>query len=216
MTTQLSQVKQYADLLRSQTHEHRNKLNTISGLIQLGKIEEVQQIIGQESLRYQKLIEFLRESISAPMIAGVLLGKSERARELGLVLDIEEGTQLTHLPEHIRAEDMVTIIGNLIDNAFDATLSKSKEVVEPIIVSVTDFGQEVIIEVEDKGCGLPQAFSFKQLTQRGVSTKSEQGRGVGLHLIQQLVDHYRGEFTVRSEAGKGTLMTIYLPKELHS
>ena len=216
LTTQLSQVKQYADLLRSQTHEHRNKLNTISGLIQLGKIEEVQQIIGQESLRYQKLIEFLRESISEPMIAGVLLGKSERARELGLVLEIEEGTQLTHLPEHIRAEDMVTIIGNLVDNAFDATLSQLKGNVEPIVVSVTDFGQEVIIEVEDRGCGLPQAFSFKQLTQRGISTKSEQGRGVGLHLIQQLVDHYRGEFTVRSEVGKGTLMTIYLPKELHS
>ncbi|RYU48575.1 sensor histidine kinase [Aliivibrio finisterrensis] len=216
LTTQLSQVKQYADLLRSQTHEHRNKLNTISGLIQLGKIEEVQQIIGQESQRYQKLIEFLRESISEPMIAGVLLGKSERARELGLLLDIEDGTQLSVLPLHIRAEDMVTIIGNLIDNAFEATLSKPMGDFAPIVVSITDFGQEVIIEVEDKGCGLPQAFTFKQLTQRGVSTKSDKGRGVGLHLIQQLVDHYRGEFTVRSHEGQGTLMTIYLPKELKS
>ncbi|MCP3698747.1 MAG: histidine kinase, partial [Aliivibrio sp.] len=66
------------------------------------------------------------------------------------------------------------------------------------------------------GCGLPQAFTFKQLTQRGVSTKSDKGRGVGLHLIQQLVDHYRGEFTVRSREDQGTLMTIYLPKELQS
>ncbi|MGF1899941.1 ATP-binding protein [Aliivibrio sifiae] len=212
---QLSQVKQYADLLRSQTHEHRNKLNTISGLIQLGKIEEVQQIIGQESLRYQKLIEFLRESISEPMIAGVLLGKSERARELGLVLEIEEGTQLSHLPSHIRAEDMVTIIGNLIDNAFDATLNHFDTEIQAITVSVTDFGQEIIIEVEDKGCGLPQAFSLKELTKRGVSTKSDKGRGVGLYLIQQLVDQYRGTFTVRSEQGKGTLMVVYLPKELH-
>lgn len=212
---QLSQVKQYADLLRSQTHEHRNKLNTISGLIQLGKIEEVQQIIGQESLRYQKLIEFLRESVSEPMIAGVLLGKSERARELGLVLEIEEGTQLTHLSSHIRAEDMVTIIGNLIDNAFDATLTHSDTEVQAITVSVTDFGQDIIVEVEDKGCGLPQAFSLRELTKRGVSTKSDKGRGVGLYLIQQLVDQYRGEFTVRSEQGKGTLMTVYLPKELH-
>lgn len=213
LTTQLSQVKQYADLLRSQTHEHRNKLNTISGLIQLGRIEEVQQIIGQESLRYQKLIEFLRESISEPMIAGVLLGKSERARELGLQLEIEEGTQLGLLPEHIRAEDLVTIIGNLIDNAFDATLSVAKQSTYPIVVSVTDFGQELIIEVEDRGCGLPESLTLKQLTKRGISTKSDQGRGVGLHLIQQLVDHYRGEFTVHSETDVGTVMTIYLPKE---
>ncbi|MUK61076.1 GHKL domain-containing protein [Aliivibrio fischeri] len=214
LTSQLSQVKQYADLLRSQTHEHRNKLNTISGLIQLGKIEEVQQIIGQESLRYQKLIEFLRESVSEPMIAGVLLGKSERARELGLTLDIEEGTQLDTLPEHIRAEDIVTIIGNLIDNAFDATLTKQELPYSPVIVSITDIGQEVIIEVEDKGCGLPDSLTLEQLTQKGVSTKSDHGRGVGLHLIHQLVEQYRGELTVSSEIETGTVMTIYLPKKL--
>ena len=110
---------------------------------------------------------------------------------------------------------MVTIIGNLIDNSFDATLSKVNKEAQAIMVSVTDFGKEVIIEVEDQGCGLPEAFSFKQLTKRGISTKSEQGRGVGLYLIQQLVDQYRGEFTVRSEQGEGTLMTIYLPKKWH-
>ncbi|WP_232279421.1 sensor histidine kinase [Psychromonas ingrahamii] len=81
LTKQLSQIREYADLLRSQTHEHRNKLNTISGLIQLGKTTEVLCLIGQESERYQYLIQFLREAILEPIIAGVLLGKSERAKE---------------------------------------------------------------------------------------------------------------------------------------
>lgn len=75
LTEQLSQTKEYADLLRSQTHEHRNKLNTISGLVQMGELEAVQKLIGQETAHYQAMIEFLRDTIKDPLIAGMLLGK---------------------------------------------------------------------------------------------------------------------------------------------
>ncbi|EVU17229.1 putative sensor kinase CitA, partial [Vibrio parahaemolyticus V-223/04] len=123
LTEQLSQTKEYADLLRSQTHEHRNKLNTISGLVQMGELEAVQKLIGQETAHYQAMIEFLRDTIKDPLIAGMLLGKTERARELGLQLVVEEGSRLEPLSEWLNSEDLVTILGNLIDNAFDATLS---------------------------------------------------------------------------------------------
>ncbi|MCV5854890.1 Spo0B domain-containing protein, partial [Escherichia coli] len=93
LTEQLSQTKEYADLLRSQTHEHRNKLNTISGLVQMGELEAVQKLIGQETAHYQAMIEFLRDTIKDPLIAGMLLGKTERARELGLQLVVEEGSR---------------------------------------------------------------------------------------------------------------------------
>lgn len=80
LTKQLSKTREYADLLRSQTHEHRNKLNTISGLLQLGEISQVQKLIGQETEHYQALIGFIREAIKDPLVAGLLLGKTERAR----------------------------------------------------------------------------------------------------------------------------------------
>jgi len=214
LTKQLSQVREYSDLLRSQTHEHSNKLNTISGLIHLGKNEEVLNLIGQETARYQHLIQFLREAIHEPMIAGVLLGKSERARELGLLLEIDEGSQLLTLPEHIRAEDLVTILGNFIDNGFDACISSNTIKTErKVSVSISDFGNEIIIEVEDNGCGLPEGIAQQELIKQGVSSKSESNRGVGLHLVDQIISQYHGQLMMESIDNKGTRMTVYLPKQ---
>ncbi len=216
LTKQLSQISEYADLLRSQTHEHRNKLNTISGLIQLGKTAEVLRLIGQETERYQHLIQFLREAILEPIIAGVLLGKSERARELGLVLEIDDGSRLQKLAEHMRPEDLVTILGNFIDNAFDACISArslNKED-KKVSISITDYGQEIIIEVEDNGCGLPEQFKQKALLQKGVSSKRGKDRGVGLYLANQIITHYKGQLMMEGKDNKGTRMIAYIPKIL--
>ncbi len=214
LTKRLAQVREYSDLLRSQTHEHRNKLNTISGLIHLGKNKEVLELIGQETQHYQHLIQFLREAISEPMVAGVLLGKSERAKELGLQLEIDQGSQLLKLPKHIRAEDLITILGNFIDNSFDACISdNNNKSVKKVLVSISDFGNEIIIEVEDNGCGLPKDIVQKKLLKQGISSKSANNRGVGLHLVNQIVNRYHGQLTMDSVADKGTIMTVYLPKK---
>ena len=220
LTKQLSQIREYADLLRSQTHEHRNKLNTISGLLQLGKTNEVLGLIGQETQHYQQLIEFLRECIAEPVIAGVVLGKSERARELGLILTIDPGSRLQKLPNHIRDEDLVTVLGNFIDNAFDACLACNggKETdanSKNVNVSITDYGEEIILEVEDHGIGLPQNISQQQLLKLAVSTKKGEHRGVGLHLIDKIIKQYKGQLIMESEVQTGTRMTVYLPKDMN-
>lgn len=211
LNRQLSKVKQYTELLRAQTHEHRNKLNTISGLLQLGAVEQAQRLIGQENLHYEQLIDFLRGHIHEPVIAGLLLGKSERARELGLSLNLDEGSRLESLPKHIPANDLVTILGNLIDNAFDAM---SAQVPAPIQVSISDYGHDLILEVEDRGCGIPNHVSQEDILALGFSTKSGQNRGVGLYLVAQLVERYHGQLSVESSSTTGTRMTVYLPKEV--
>ncbi|RTZ16776.1 sensor histidine kinase [Vibrio aquaticus] len=219
LTEQLAKTKEYAEMLRSQTHEHRNKLNTISGMVQMGELDAVQYLIGQETAHYQALIEFLRETIKEPLIAGMLLGKTERARELGLVLVVEEGSRLEPLPNRINPEDLVTILGNLIDNAFDATreairleplLSPNRRTIE---VSISDFGNEVILEVNDQGCGLPNTLSTQALVTRGVSSKDSQTRGVGLYLVSELAIRYHGELEMLNNKQHGARMTVYLPKE---
>jgi two-component system CitB family sensor kinase len=219
LTEQLSQTKEYADLLRSQTHEHRNKLNTISGMLQMGELEAVQHLIGQETAHYQSLIEFLRETVKEPLVAGMLLGKTERAREIGLELVVEEGSRLEALPAWLNADDVVTILGNLIDNAFDATrmaisqtdtFPPARRVIE---VSVSDYGNEVILEVDDKGCGLPEGLAIEDLTRKGVSSKAKQNRGVGLYLVKQIADRYQGQLDMIENRDFGTRMTVYLPKE---
>ena len=219
LTEQLSQTKAYAELLRSQTHEHRNKLNTISGLVQMGELEAVQQLIGQETEHYQALIEFLRATIKDPLIAGMLLGKTERARELGLLLHVDEESRLEPLSSAINADDLVTILGNLIDNAFEATLTMLKKEAtnlpeySTVDVSISDYGNEIILEVVDVGCGLPPHLDVASLTQRGVSSKSAQNRGVGLFLVKQLTERYQGQLEMVDNQQRGTRVTAYIPKD---
>lgn len=219
LTEQLAKTKEYAEMLRSQTHEHRNKLNTISGMVQMGELEAVQYLIGQETEHYQALIEFLRETVKEPLIAGMLLGKTERARELGLRLIVEEGSRLQPLPKRINPEDLVTILGNLIDNAFDATRDAitQESLFAPhrrtIEVSISDFGNEVILEVIDQGSGLPSNISVESLVKRGVSSKDQATRGVGLYLINELAIRYHGELEMVNNKQHGARMTVYLPKE---
>ena len=185
----------------------------------MGELESVQQLIGQETAHYQSLIEFLRETVKDPLIAGMLLGKTERAREIGLELKVEEGSRLEALPSWLNADDVVTILGNLIDNAFDATMAAikqegqivpSRRVIE---VSISDFGNEIIVEVEDKGCGLPKHLATDALTEKGVSSKAKQNRGVGLYLVKQLTDRYQGQLEMVDNNDFGSRMTVYLPKE---
>ncbi|HAS61349.1 MAG TPA: histidine kinase [Vibrio sp.] len=219
LTEQLSKTKEYAEMLRSQTHEHRNKLSTISGMVQLGELEAVQAFIGQETAHYQSLMENLRETINDPLIAGLLLGKTERARELGLNLQLEAGSRLLALPSRINAEDVVTILGNMIDNAFDSIRSAlSQQVtIKPerrnIDVSLADYGNEIILEVIDQGVGLPEGLSSELLVEMGVSSKAAEGRGVGLYLIKQLVTRYNGQIELANNDGSGVRVTVYLPKD---
>lgn len=218
LTEKLSQTREYADLLRSQTHEHRNKLNTISGLLQLNEIEKVQNLIGRETEHYQQLIEFLRQAIADPLIAGLLLGKTERARELGIRLHIEEGCHLEALPVEINSEDLVTILGNLIDNAFDSVLEakEAKQCSEPaVVVSISDYGTEVILEVEDNGLGLPDKYRPEELFEKGISSKAKTNRGVGLYLVNTITKTYHGQFDIINGLQGGARVTIYLPKDQH-
>ncbi|NMV05714.1 ATP-binding protein, partial [Vibrio parahaemolyticus] len=105
---------------------------------------------------------------------GMVLGKTERARELGLQLVVEEGSRLEPLPEWLNSEELVTILGNLIDNAFDATLTSIRDESNVaserrnIDVSVSDYGNEVILEVIDPGCGLPKTMDPQTLFTKGV------------------------------------------------
>ncbi|USD66478.1 sensor histidine kinase [Vibrio sp. SCSIO 43136] len=210
LTKKLAQTRQYADMLRSQTHEHRNKLNTISGLVQLGETDTVQQLIGQETERYQSLIGVIRETIKDPLVAGLLLGKSERAGELGVNLRIDQESHLDPLTT-LRSDDLVTVLGNLIDNGFEALLHSQHS--KDLMVSISDYGTDVILEVEDNGCGWPEDMSEAQLFERGVTSKQGADRGVGLHLVRQIVDKYHGNIEIGERKPNGARITVYLSKE---
>ena len=211
VSQQLTRIQQYADTLRSQTHEYSNKLHTIAGLIQLGAYNDALKLIGSEVSSHQALIHLLLEAVPDPIIAGCLLGKHNRAREMGLQLEIDPGSQMADLPDNLPREQLVSVLGNLIDNALEAT-RRHTGANGRVQLSMTDLGQELIFEVEDQGPGIDPEVQDR-IFEKGVTSKPGNEHGFGLHLVRQFLDTWGGSITVEnlSDAG-GSRFTLYLPK----
>ncbi|MFT6916722.1 MAG: two-component system CitB family sensor kinase [Motiliproteus sp.] len=211
VSQKLTRIQQYADSLRSQAHEYANKLHTIAGLIQIGATDEALGLIGQETQQHQALINLLLEAVPDPVLAGCLLGKYNRARELGLWLLIDPESRMTELPVRLPLEQLVSILGNLIDNALEATLSHRGPGGE-VRLTMTDLGDDLIFEIEDQGSGI-SAAEQQRIFDKGVSSKREQGHGLGLHLVRNLLGLLGGSVDVCANEQGGARFTVYLPKK---
>ena len=210
VSRKLTRIQQYADTLRSQSHEYSNKLHTIAGLIEIGATDQALALIGQETQSHQALIQLLVDAIPDPILAGCLLGKYNRAKEMGLRLKIDEESHMTELPERLPREQLVSIIGNLIDNGLEATLQHKGPGGE-VRVSMTDLGNDLIFEIDDDGPGIAET-DHERIFQRGVTTKNREGHGIGLHLVKALLDQLGGNITLDPGDHGGSRFTVYIPK----
>jgi len=211
VSRQLTRIQQYADTLRSQSHEYSNKLHTIAGLIQIGATDQALSLIGQETRSHQALIRLLVDAVPDPILAGCLLGKYNRAHEMGLQLVLDPDSHMTDLPERLPREQLVSILGNLLDNALEASLTHSGPGAR-VEMSLTDLGNDLIFEIEDQGPGIsPQQQQL--IFEKGVSSKASRGRGIGLHLVRQQLSALSGEITLEPGDNGGTRVTVYIPKQ---
>ena len=212
LNAQLTQIKQYVESLRTLRHEHLNWMSTINGLLQMKEYDRVLAMVQGESQAQQQLIDSLRGAFADRQVAGLLFGKVQRARELGLTMTIVPGSQLHQLPEGLDSTEFAAIVGNLLDNAFEASLrtQQGNKVVE---LYLSDEGDEVIIEVADQGCGVPEALREK-IFEQGVSTRTDEPgeHGIGLYLIASYVRRCNGVITLEDNSPCGTLFSLFLPK----
>ncbi len=209
VTRELSHAHEYSELLRAQTHEYSNKMHTIGGLLQLGAHQEALDLVIHESSGYQELIRTLAETVPDPVIAGVILGKYNRACELKVDLEFDTQNSFANLPKHLEREQLVTILGNLLDNAFDAVREKPGQ--RLVRLFLTDLGPDLIIEVEDSGPGVSAKIA-DNIFDSGITTKSGRGRGTGLALVKQATEMLDGEVTFSGGELGGALFTVILPK----
>ena len=209
VSQKLTQSEQYSQTLRSQTHEYANKLNTIAGLIELGANKQALELISSETQAQQALIHLLVNGVEDPILSGCIIGKFNRAREMGLNLILDEESSIGTLPQHIKPEQIITVLGNLLDNAFDASLQTNSS---SIFLSMTDIGKDIIIEVEDRGPGISAALE-QQIFSKGFSSKEESDHGWGLFLVRQIVVLLAGNIQISKPHDGGTRITVYLPKE---
>lgn len=210
LSEELSKVKKYTDALRAQTHEFSNKLNTISGLLQLHQVNDAIDYIQKENVFHQQSIHFLIDRIDDPFISAVLLGKLNQAHESGIEMEIEESSSLTTTLTEKQRESFITIIGNLLENAFEALLD-TKQKSPHVFVSFTDYGHDLIFEIEDNGLGIP-AGCEEAIFEQGYSTKKGKHRGFGLALVKNAVNHMGGSIVIEQGSNGGTCFVVIAPK----
>ncbi|WP_028546132.1 ATP-binding protein [Paenibacillus taiwanensis] len=211
LTEQLSQLRNYADGLRAQTHEYSNKLHLIAGLIQLESYQEALDVISKESDIHESFTQFMMRELPDPIIGGLLIGKFNRAHEMGVNLVMDPASCFKDVPAQIDRFKLVTIIGNLLDNALEAVLQNECED-KLVHVMITDWGQEVMIEIEDNGVGIPNDVG-EHIYRLGFTTKAGEHRGFGLILVKQAVEELRGILMYHArEDAQGTVFTVIIPK----
>jgi len=212
LNAQLTQIKQYVESLRTLRHEHLNWASTLNGLLQMKEYDRAIAMVQGEAKTQQTLIDSLRDAFADRQVAGLLYGKVQRARELGLSMVIVPGSQLRQLPAGLDSTEFAAIVGNLLDNAFEASLHTQlgNKVVE---LFLSDEGDDVVIEVADQGCGVPESLCEK-IFEQGVSTRTDEPgeHGIGLYLIASYVGRCGGAITLEDNAPCGTLFSIFIPK----
>jgi len=210
MAQELTQIQEYSEVLRTQTHEYSNKLHTLAGLIQLGSHQEALDLIGRETSGYQELLGTLAETVPEPLLSAIILGKYNRAQELRIIFQLDPESRMIDIPKKINREKIVTILGNLLENALEAAQENTSGK-RTVLLSMTDFGNDLIFEVEDSGPGIEDE-SVDLSLQHGFTTKSGTGRGIGLSLVHENLKYLGGHLTVVRSSLGGMRFTIYIPK----
>ncbi|MFY0990451.1 ATP-binding protein [Halomonas sp. C05BenzN] len=215
LSNALTAASRDVDMLRAQAHEFSNKLYTISGLLQLERIEDALALIHQESERAQAQMSFLMGHVADPVISGTLLGKLTRARELGVSLEIDDQSSLATPLTPDGQEVLMTVIGNLLDNACHAALQGERRRNEGPRVRLffTDLGEQLLLEVEDNGPGVA-AEHLEAIFREGFSTKPGKHRGIGLALVARLSREHGGEVTLEESELGGACFTVVLDRSL--
>lgn len=210
LANELIEVQQHANHIRAQTHEYLNKLNTLNGLLLLERYEDAKAFMKMEVQELQQTVTFLMTTVKDPLIVALLLGKVNRAKEMKASLTFDANSQWLDFPDTIQSEHIVTVIGNLIDNALEAS-SAFNGTNGTVHLSFTDFGDELIMDIEDNGVGMTaeeEAYFFTE----GATTKNHAQHGLGLAIMQHALNQLSGEWYRSDRLQGGTCMTIAIPK----
>lgn len=211
--TEISQLMQridgmvnYVDALRSHTHEFMNKLHVILGLLHMKRYDKLEEYIIQTAQNYQTDIGAIQRKVKSPVIAGFLLGKINRAKEAGVTLTLAEESQLPDTTNEEQVAVLITVLGNLIENALDAMEGQPEGEIGLLLHYQNGW---LSGEVSDDGPGIDPE-RLEAIFTKGYSTKGE-NRGVGLFLARQQIQNLGGDITVESEPGVFTQFFVQIP-----
>lgn len=205
-------TKFLVDSMRANNHDFTNKLHVILGLIQIGEYDRAVSYIENISIIQKETVSRVMHAVDNPSFSALLIGKIARASECNVKFILKEDMVFNSDDIDLPSEALVTITGNLIDNALDAmntseVMSKNDR---SLIFGVYTQPGQLLITVQDTGNGIPDKIKDK-VFENGFSTKGS-GRGVGLYNTKQLVESLGGSISFESQNGKGTCFMVSLKR----
>ncbi|MFE0964695.1 sensor histidine kinase [Streptomyces fungicidicus] len=208
---ELDSTRGLIDALRAQDHEHANRMHTLLGLLELEMYDDAVEFVGEVVGDHRATSEQVTEKIRDPLLAALLVGKATVAAERGVALWVSDRTRL---PDRlIDPRGLVTVVGNLVDNALDAVAGTPLARVE---VELRAEGRTAVLVVRDTGPGIPPERRELIFTE-GWSTKeppAHRERGIGLPLVRRLAERQGGSARVAEADGGGAEFTVVLPEAL--
>lgn len=206
LAEELTGVRGYVEALRSQAHEFMNKLHVILGLVQLESYDQLSSYVNRIALDHQAEISFVGQRIRDPVLAGFILSKLSLARERDVHLLLTEDSNLPLQPAEAVTHELVTILGNLLENAFDAVRDQPQPQIELQLQQAFD---HLLIIISDNGCGIPPELG-EAIFHRGISAKGPD-RGLGLALVHDSLRRLQGRISYVSPPGAGTTFYVTIP-----
>lgn len=208
LAEELTGAKKLAWSLRAQNHEFMNKLHTIAGLIQLEEYEEALLFIEDVAKVRNNISNIITHNIKDNSMAALLLSKYNKAEESRVNLEIDKVSKLTTLPKNMRPDDLISVVGNLIENSLDEVRNDGSG---RIYVKILENENMLEIVVRDNGKGILPMY-HESIFLQGFSTKEGQ-RGHGMYIVKRIVDDFGGHITLLSEKGVSWRITIPMERE---
>ncbi len=207
----LSGTRFLVDSIRANNHNFTNKLHVILGLIQIHEYDRAAAYIENVAFVQRDGVRKIIEAIEEPSVAALLVGKTCKASELDVKLLLNEGSVYRRSDAYLPAEALVTILGNLIDNALDALNNTARGAGDDseekeLLVGIYSDANVLLINVDDNGPGIPSEI-LPRVFEKGVTTKGA-GHGVGLYHIRNLTESLGGTIAVESQEGVGTSFVL--------
>ena len=199
LTERLEAVRTMTSALRVQRHEFANRLHVAAGLIDAGRVDDARAFLDELVSRGPVAFPVAGlDLVGDPFLHAFLGAKGVEAAERGVALRIGDETQLIGTVR--RAEDVASVLGNLVDNAVVAAVAGTREP-RWVDVSVLSDGDALVVTVADSGEGLRP--SDPRPRSDDASVDSVHGHGIGLPLATEIARRSGGDLWIIDPGSPG-------------